>query len=194
MTASELQLPNPSTGLSQPGIPSLGVAYRFALQESWDEAEYLSLGTTRLVEFDHGQVEVLPLQTYAHQLILDCLIERLKEHVRRHAGGRVLFAPLPVRLASGEFREPDIIHLGGARRSSTSDSPEAANLVMEVVSEGPACREHDPVTKRAEYAAAGISGYWIVDPVHVHSRLTLQGRSCRKAGVYDRGTTASLTC
>lgn len=37
-------------------------------------------------------------------------------------------------------------------------------LVMEVVSGGPQDRKRDLVIKRAEYAAAGIPEYWIVDP------------------------------
>ena len=39
---------------------------------------------------------------------------------------------------------------------------EGADLVMEVVSDDD--RRRDVVTKRLEYAKAGIAEYWIVDP------------------------------
>jgi Uma2 family endonuclease len=41
---------------------------------------------------------------------------------------------------------------------------EGADLVMEVVSEDEESRVRDYETKPPEYAAAGISEYWIVDP------------------------------
>ncbi|HLQ47291.1 MAG TPA: Uma2 family endonuclease, partial [Planctomycetaceae bacterium] len=39
-----------------------------------------------------------------------------------------------------------------------------ADLVVEVVSEGSTNRNRDLIDKRAEYAVAGITEYWIVDP------------------------------
>ena len=45
---------------------------------------------------------------------------------------------------------------------------EGADLVMEVVSGNPRDGRRDLVTKRRQYALAGIAEYWIIDP---HERL-----------------------
>lgn len=197
MSPSEVALLNPSRGMSHPGSPTWEVAYLFPAQGEWDESEYLTLGTNWMVEFDNGHLEVLPMPTYAHQLIVDFLVEPLKAFIRSHSiqsqsGGRVLFAPLPVKLASGKFREPDIIYLSEQRRKFTKDYPDGADLVMEVVSEEPAGRERDLVTKRTEYAHAGISEYWIIDPEQgTITVLTLDGTEYQEAGRYAIGTLAA---
>ena len=49
------------------------------------------------------------------------------------------------------------------RSTITSDMPPPA-LVVEVVSPGKVNRDRDYRYKRSEYAARGISEYWIVDP------------------------------
>ncbi len=75
------------------------------------------------------------------------------------------FAPLCVRLRSGKFREPDLLYLvdrDDPRRNNKFWV--GADLVMEVVSDSPQDRERDLVTKRLEYAEAGIAESWIVDP------------------------------
>lgn len=50
--------------------------------------------------------------------------------------------------------------------------------------------EHDLVTKRAEYAQAGIPEYWIVEPQSEHiTVLSLQGSAYIEQGRYVRGDT-----
>jgi Uma2 family endonuclease len=53
--------------------------------------------------------------------------------------------------------------IGASRSLITRDMPPPA-LVIEVVSPGAANRSRDYRHKRTEYAARGISEYWIVDP------------------------------
>ncbi|MBW4646110.1 MAG: Uma2 family endonuclease [Goleter apudmare HA4340-LM2] len=53
--------------------------------------------------------------------------------------------------------------LGGKRATITQDMPSPA-LVVEVVSPGKVNEDRDYRYKRSEYAARGISEYWIVDP------------------------------
>ncbi|MGD9856254.1 MAG: Uma2 family endonuclease [Planctomycetaceae bacterium] len=192
MSPREPALLNPPAGMSQPGNPTWEVAYLFPIQGEWDESEYLSLGTNWLVEFEDGRLEVLPMPTYAHQLIVDFVVDQLKAFLRKHGGGRVLFAPLPVRLRAGKFREPDIIYLSEHRRKSTGDYPDGADLVMEVVSDGSANRQRDMVTKRNEYADAGISEYWIIDPEQsAVTVLTLDGAAYRVHGTFVAGSLAT---
>lgn len=59
---------------------------------------------------------------------------------------------------------------------------------MEVVSTD---RQHDLVTKRAEYARAGIPEYWIVDPQERRiTVLSLDGDAYREHGSWGPGQTA----
>lgn len=60
--------------------------------------------------------------------------------------------------------EESLLALDGSTRSTiTRDMPPPA-LVIEVVSPGATNRTRDYRHKRTEYAARGISEYWIVDP------------------------------
>jgi Uma2 family endonuclease len=133
-------------------------------QGEWTEKEYLNLPTNRLVELTDGCIEFLPIATLFHQFIAQYLFKLLDEFVRSRRLGDVGFAPSPIRLAPGKLREPDVFFLTPRRISSTRRPPDGADLVIEVVSEGDDNRERDLVTKRQEYAQAGIPEYWIVDP------------------------------
>src|SRR5262249_27538915 len=105
--------------------------------------------------------------------------------------GLVLFAPLPVRLSAGEFREPDIVYLRPERAANLRGQPDGADLGMEVVREGQENRERDLETKSQGYAEGGIAEYWIVDPQEHHiSVLTLGGRTYKEHGVFGPGTQA----
>jgi Uma2 family endonuclease len=67
---------------------------------------------------------------------------------------------------------------------------EAADLVMEVVSESDPKRDRD--TKRSEYAQAGIPEYWIVDPQSLLiTVLTLQGNEYAVHGQFVIGQQAT---
>ncbi len=162
------------TGLPQPsppGGPAWEVALLFPPQGEWSEEEYLALDTNQLVEFSDGCIEVLPMATIFHQLIATFLFEILQKYVGDHADGYVLLAPLPVHLWT---------------------KTEGADLVVEVVSEGEENRERELVTKREEYAKAGISEYWIVDPQEKQiTVLVLEGQSYREHGVFSQGTVAT---
>ncbi len=75
----------------------------------WTEALYLKIGdqTNWLIEFVDGAIEVLPMPTRRHQVILALLYELFVTAIRPR-GGKVLFAPLRLRIRSGKFREPDV--------------------------------------------------------------------------------------
>jgi Uma2 family endonuclease len=144
--------------------PTWDIAKLFPMQGHWNESEYLRLNGNYLVEFTHGHVEVLPMPTPAHQAIVAFLFEQLLLFVRPAKLGKVLFAPLRVRMQEGKFREPDVVFILAAHsRWQGDDFWEGADLVREVVSDD--FRKHDLETKRLDYALAGIPEYWIVDPM-----------------------------
>jgi Uma2 family endonuclease len=67
-----------------------------------------------------------------------------------------------LRVPSGKYREPDVLYLTPEQDGRAGEQfTEAAELVVEVVS--PDDPNRDYVTKRQEYAEAGVTEYWIVD-------------------------------
>jgi len=171
--------------------PAWDVARLFPPQGFWSEEEYLSLPTNHLVEFSDGRIEVLPMPNPPHQLIVRFLYDVLSAFARAHALGQVLFAPFPVRLWPGKYREPDLAFLRTEHRDRIlSDCWEGADIVMEVVSESNC--DHDLVTKRREYAQAGIPEYWMVDPgEEAVTVLLLEGDGYETHGTFGRGTKAT---
>ena len=143
------------------GEPVWEIAELFPEQGSWTERQYLSLSTNRLVEFDNGTIEILPVPTKTHQLIVLFLYEALKAFVA--AGGGVVFvAGYRLRVPSNRYREPDLLYLTAEQDARAGeDYTEAAALVVEVVS--PDDPNRDYVTKRYDYAQAGVPEYWVVD-------------------------------
>jgi Uma2 family endonuclease len=179
---------------SQLGEPTWEIALLYPAQGNWSPQEYLRLTDSNwLVEYKEGRIEVLPTPTLLHQLMVDFLLDALKQHIREHASGRALSGPLPVRLNQGRaYREPDIVYLSSERLHDTEQYPDGADLVVEVVSTGDEARERDFVEKRKDYAKAGITEYWIVDPLRreIHI-LTLDGEVYREHGVFTEGQLAT---
>ena len=166
------------------------IAQLFPAQGHWSEEEYLALDTNHLIELSHGQLEVLPTPNQSHQLLVIALFELLRNFVREGQLGTVLLAPMRVQLWPGKFREPDILFMRTENDDHRSDRFwHGADLVMEVVS--PDDPERDKVTKRREYAQAGIPEYWIVDPADASiTVLTLQGQDYAPHGEFASGETA----
>lgn len=163
-------------------------------QGDWSEADYLALEarSNQLVELTDGCLEVHAMPTFMHQLILQFLFKVFDRFVREGQLGQVVVAPLPVRVGTGKFREPDIAFFRPERIEDLRKPPNGADLVVEVVSEGDKNRERDLVTKREDYALAGIPEYWIVDPEEKRiTVLTLQGQGYREYGTFAPGGTAS---
>jgi Uma2 family endonuclease len=183
---SPLTKPKPP---DEPG-PSWEIATIFPNRGQWGEGDYLRLPTNHLVEFSDGFVEVLPMPTMAHQLIVHFLGSLFLAFLSAGRKGTVLLAPFRVRLWDDKYREPDIvIMLARHARRMTRDYWEGADLVVEVVSEDDPDR--DTVIKREEYARAGIPEYWIVDPrVERITVLALDGGHYKVHGEHGRGERA----
>jgi Uma2 family endonuclease len=186
-----------ATGMRTPGLKLVWEAEGLEidlspLQGLWTEEQYLRLTdqTNRFIEFTEGSVEVLPMPTRKHQAISRFLFLAFLAFVQP-LGGTIFYAPLRVRIASGRFREPDLVLLLDV------DDPRnqnafwlGADLVVEIVS--PDDVERDTVIKRADYAAAGIPEYWIVNPEEeTITVLNLQDGAYITHGVFGRGVIAT---
>lgn len=161
-------------------------------QGCWSEEQYLWLTdeTNRLIEFTDGYIEVLPMPTDFHQTVLMFLYECFVAFLRPK-GGKVLVAALRVRTRAGQFREPDLLLLLDAKDVRRENRFwHGADLVLEVVS--PEKPERDWVTKRVDYAEAGIPEYWIVDPQKQSvTILTLRDGAYAEHGTFRRGSVAT---
>ncbi len=175
------------------GEPAWEVAHLFPLQGSWTEEEYLALPGNRLVEYSNGRIEVLPMPTMSHQLMVAFLYGAVLAFVQPQNLGTVLFSGLRVRLWKGKIREPDVVFMLASHADRMGEVYwKGADLVMEVVSGGDEDRERDLVTKVKEYARARIPEYWIVDPVEAQvTVLRLKGRKYVVHGKIGRGSRAT---
>ncbi len=179
----ELKLVRPADGQEVDLLP---------LQGLWTVEQYLKLTdqTNQLIEFTDGVIEVLPMPTDKHQAISRLLFLALLAFVE-HLGGTVFYAPLRVQIRPGSFREPDLVLLLDA------DDPRrqnafwyGADLVVEIVS--PDKPERDTEEKPADYSAAGIPEYWIVNPIDgTISVLKLATGAYETHGVFKRGEFAT---
>ena len=179
------------------GEPAWEIATLYPIQGTWTEAAYLALPTNHMLELNDGCLEILPMPTYFHELIVEFLYDLLRSFVRERGLGKVMRAPLPIRLWAGQMREPDVLFLRPDRlqqlaKAGNRAQPEGADLVMEVVSPGPQNRERDLDVKRLEYARAGIVEYWIVDPeLRTITVMGLVGDVYRVSGEFKTGQTAT---
>src|SRR5439155_23296491 len=103
--------PGASSRAPRRAEPTWEVAYLFPTQGNWSEEDYLALHGNQLVEFAHGFVEVLPMPTTSHQLLVVYLYGLLLAFTKGRGLGTPLVAPLRVRLWREKFREPDIVFM-----------------------------------------------------------------------------------
>lgn len=158
-------LPPQSSALAE-RQPAWEVALLFPNQGTWSKYDYLDLPGNQLVEFDNGRIEVLPMPSIRHQVVLKNIFVPLSVYADVHELGTVLCAPMPLLVAPLKFREPDVAFTRSAAPDESDGDKylDSAELVVEIISEGASNRKRDLIDKRADYAVAGIAEYWVVDP------------------------------
>jgi Uma2 family endonuclease len=162
------------------------------IQGLWTEEQYLTMTdhSRRLLEFDNGYIEVLPMPTDQHQATSQFVFLALLTFIQR-IGGKVQYAPLRLQIRPGKHREPDILLVRDANDPRRQNRYwVGADLVVEIAS--PDDPERDIRVKRADYAEAGIPEYWIVLPEdETIIVLWLDGDSYTEHGIFHRGETAT---
>ena len=160
----------------------------------WTQEEYLNLSDHNWrLEYTSGRIEELPAPTIEHQLILTHLFRKLDAFVEQRQLGVALFSGTRVYLEPDKFRDPDIVFNFAAKHARSGDRYyESADLVMEIVSDDPGSRIRDCEKKVVDYAAGGITEYWIVDPerkqIIVHA---LAGKAYEVHGTFREGDVAT---
>lgn len=137
-------------------------------------------GSDRQSEWVDGEAIVFMPPTIPHADVAGFVYILLFHFARFFDLGRVMQAPVEVRLAPGVSREPDVLFVARRHldRITHHRIDGAADLVVEVVSDDSVTR--DRVKKYEEYAAAGIPEYWLFDPrprrhEHAFFQLTTEG-------------------
>lgn len=163
------------------------------LQGSWSEEDFLKFHTTRMAELVDGRLEILPMPTLKHQRILIWLLDTFRKAVADQPKAVVLLAPLPTRLFPRTIREPDLLYISPENAPGPDvDYPSHLDLALEIVSPGQEARQRDYEDKRVDYARAGISEYWIVDPQESQiTVLVLQNGAYAEHGVFRIGDIAA---
>jgi Uma2 family endonuclease len=127
-------------------------------------------GTDRRYELENGELILMPAESDTNQRIASFLFALFLElgipSYRLRIGLEVA-----VNSTRAGVRLPDLSvlsedgaeELTGATRSMVSMDMSAPLLLVEVVSKGQ--EKKDYRYKRSEYAARGVSEYWIVDPI-----------------------------
>lgn len=118
-------------------------------------------------ELIDGVVFMSPSPTPNHQLVAKVLLRQLDNFVETNGLGLVLYETdihLPTaRPGSTVVYRPEIIFVAAPRVADIGRRIDfAPDLTVEVIS--PDSQSLDRVTKRADYEAAGVREYWLIDP------------------------------
>lgn len=144
-------------GADAPTAPPTYISYESFLRQTVGE----------FAEWEDGKILRRDfLVSYNHTAVSVFLITLLQAFVQDNNAGTVVHAPYQMRLrAIVRGREPDVAVVlpANASRLLPNYLDGAADLAIEIVS--PESIERDRQTKFAEYETAGITEYWILDPV-----------------------------
>jgi Uma2 family endonuclease len=169
------------------------LAYELLSEPAWTEEAYLvfSQAFNRPIELSDGRLVILPMPSLTHQRVLKRFVYVAQSWLAANKRGEILFAAHPIRLGPGKYREPDAMvwvnehkNRMGERESGPPD------LAVEIVS--PSNESHDLETKFREYAQAGVTEYWIVQPENRKvSVYALDGQTYKLLAEYASGQRAS---
>ena len=117
-------------------------------------------------EWVDGDVIMVSPASRRHQDIVRFLVNLLSFHVESHDLGTILMAPFQMKLGEDmPGREPDLLYVASAHldrlKNTYLDGP--ADMVVEIISEESIGRDRGE--KFVEYEAAGVSEYWLIDPI-----------------------------
>lgn len=169
-------MPLKAKKIDQTKQPAVEILQLFPLQGEWKELDYFNLPeTNHLVELSEGRLIIKDMPTDEHQKAILRLTRAIDTYIEENQLGEMRFSPMPVKLWEGKIREPDIIFMSKEHKDRISNKHWGIpDLAIEVIS--PNNEDDDRVEKYAEYAKAGITEYWIVDPVNITIEIYLLKR------------------
>lgn len=141
------------TAAQSPSAPDLSLDEWFALPEN-EPGELVD-----------GHLEEEEVPDYLHELLV-MLLGRLLGNWTFPQGGLVAGSDAKFAVGSRRGRKPDLsVYLPGSRRPPARGLIRVPpDLAIEIVSATPRDGRRDRIEKMADYAAFGVSWYWLLDP------------------------------
>ena len=131
------------------------------------EEEYLEKYAHRHYEYIDGRLVKLSPSTGTHNEIIGYIYVLIKAFLSLRPGGKIRGENFVLRFSPDEekFREPDLMVIFDDNPNQLTETMMigAPDVVVEVVSEE--SRGRDYGEKLAEYEAAGVRDYWLIDPL-----------------------------
>jgi Uma2 family endonuclease len=140
----------------------------------------------------NGELHMSPPPSFEHQNASLNLASLLHAFVKKHGLGRVVTAPVGVRLPGQEVPvQPDIVFVRKRRQRIIKEYVEGApDLIVEILS--PSNWIYDREEKFQAYQKTGVPEYWIVDcRAKTVEAYVLQNRVFVLKGRFGRGQTVS---
>jgi Uma2 family endonuclease len=127
-------------------------------------------------EWVDGEIIMVTPASERHQDIVGFLVNLLRPYVESRNLGRVLIAPFQMKLGPDlPGREPDLLYVASAHPDRLKDTylDGPADMVIEIVSKESVNRDRGE--KFVEYEAAGVSEYWLIDPIRQEAEFYRRG-------------------
>jgi Uma2 family endonuclease len=166
--------------LQSPRLPQIVLQFQHVLDDerARREAFHEALTEDEKAEFINGAVIVQSPVKYEHTRVGGLLYWLLSAFVRIHGAGYVGYEKVLVSLTRNDY-EPDLCYFGKAKADQFVVGQvrfPAPDLVVEILSES--TEAIDRGVKFEDYAAHGVSEYWLVDPrAEVIEQYRLEGDS-----------------
>lgn len=152
--------------IHSPEMPLYVQQLQLMLQREQEKRKrfYEEMPDGQKVEFINGEVIVHTPVQLRHNMVSQNLLVLLSTYVRKHHLGFVGYEKILVTLTRNDY-EPDICYFGQAKAQAFAPDQmkfPAPDFVVEVLS--PATEAIERGIKFQDYAAHGVTEYWIVDP------------------------------
>jgi len=176
--------------LESPRLPAFVDELQRVLAEERARRErfYDEITEDTKAEFINGHVIMQSPASYSHVNAVKLLLTLLHTHVVRHGLGYVGAEKMLIALPRNDY-EPDVCFFGKAKAAQLKPDQlkfPAPDFIAEVLS--PTTEKLDRGIKFEDYAANGVSEYWLVNPtLEQVEQFALRDGRFRPTGIYGDG-------
>lgn len=126
--------------------------------------DFLERYADQFAEWVEGVVYQMSPETGRHDKLIWLIRSLLETYADRFGGFDVRDAPFQTKLGPDlPGREPDVMVVAHTPRLHHTYLEGPPDIAVEVIS--PESEQRDRITKFAEYQAAGVKEYWLIDPL-----------------------------
>lgn len=141
------------------------VIYGQVVATNVSEEEYMERYAADYCEWINGVVIKMSPGNLPHNYLIVYVFELLRMFFKLKPIGKAAIAPFSIRLSETERREPDVLVVlnSNPHKFTETQLEGPADICIEVVS--PESIERDRGEKFNQYQKAGVTEYWILDPL-----------------------------